>query len=175
MGGRGADGDIFLFPAGGDRTNDATASIHLNGDTGDIILRNADCAEDFDLAPSIDVAPGAVVVLDDDGHVRPCSVAYDHRVAGVVSGAGGYRPGLVLDRHASTRPRVPVALMGKVYCRVDASHGGVRVGDLLTTSPTPGHAMKLSDSSRAIGAVIGKALRPLATGVGLVPILVTMQ
>jgi hypothetical protein len=68
-----------------------------------------------------------------------------------------------------------VALMGKVFCNVDASYESVEVGDLLTTSNTPGHAMKASDSSRAFGAVIGKALRPLREGKALVPILVALQ
>jgi len=49
------------------------------------------------------------------------------------------------------------------------------VGDLLTTSPTPGHAMRADDPGRAFGAVLGKALRPLADGQGLVPILVALQ
>ena len=65
--------------------------------------------------------------------------------------------------------------MGKVFCRVDASYGSVAAGDLLTTSPTIGHAMKAADRSRAFGAVLGKALKPLAGGRGLVPVLVTLQ
>ena len=65
--------------------------------------------------------------------------------------------------------------MGKVFCHVDASYGAVAAGDLLTTSPTAGHAMKATDRSRAFGAVLGKALKPLPRGCGLVPILVTLQ
>jgi hypothetical protein len=63
----------------------------------------------------------------------------------------------------------------KVYCKVDAQYGPVEVGDLLTTSPTPGHAMKASDLLKAFGAVIGKALRPLASGQELIPILIALQ
>ena len=65
--------------------------------------------------------------------------------------------------------------MGKVYCQVDASYAAVAAGDLLTTSPTAGFAMRASDRQRAFGAVVGKALKPLASGRGLVPILVTLQ
>jgi hypothetical protein len=90
----------------------------------------------------------------------------------VVSGAGSYRPGLVLDRRDTGVSRAPVALMGKVYCWVDATGESVGVGDLLTTGETPGHAMKVADGSRAFGAVIGKALAPLHSGRQLVPILV---
>jgi hypothetical protein len=49
------------------------------------------------------------------------------------------------------------------------------VGDLLTTSPTPGYAMKADDPFKAFGAVIGKALRPLKEAQGLVPILIALQ
>ncbi len=68
-----------------------------------------------------------------------------------------------------------LALAGKVYCKVDARFGAVEVGDLLTTAPTPGHAMKADDPVRAFGAVIGKALRPLEAGTGLIPIIVALQ
>ena len=70
---------------------------------------------------------------------------------------------------------MPIALMGKVYCKVDASYGAIEVGDLLTTSPTPGHAMKADDPLKAFGAVIGKALQPLELGQGLIPILIALQ
>jgi hypothetical protein len=66
-------------------------------------------------------------------------------------------------------------MMGKVFCKVDAAHGPVDVGDLLTTSPKAGHAMTATDPPSAIGAVVGKALRPLANGTGLVPILVMLR
>jgi hypothetical protein len=62
-----------------------------------------------------------------------------------------------------------------VYCKVDADYGQIEVGDLLTTSATPGHAMKATDPSQAFGAVIGKALRPLKEGQALIPILIAMQ
>ena len=65
--------------------------------------------------------------------------------------------------------------MGKVFCKVDASFGAIAAGDLLTTSTTCGHAMKASDAQQAFGAVIGKAMRPLALGQGLIPILVSLQ
>ena len=70
---------------------------------------------------------------------------------------------------------VPVALTGRVYCRVDARAGAVEPGDLLTTSDTPGHAMKASDVARRPGAVIGKAMTGLAEGTGLVLVLVNLQ
>lgn len=148
--------------------------IVLDATTGDILLTNADCAEEFDVAD--DVEPGTVLVLDDHpGRLRTSENAYDSKVAGVVSGAGSYRPGIVLDRQGLREGRHPVALVGKVFCKVDATRAPVRPGSLLTTSESPGHAMVAVDRSLAFGAVLGKALQGLEHGFGLVPILVGLQ
>jgi hypothetical protein len=81
----------------------------------------------------------------------------------------------VLDRRERAQNRKSIALLGKVYCKVDAAYSPIEVGDLLTTSPTRGHAMKAADPLKAFGAVIGKALRPLEIGHGLIPILIALQ
>ncbi|MBC6988762.1 hypothetical protein FHG12_01885 [Hymenobacter jejuensis] len=142
--------------------------------TGDITMSNADCAEDFDLAEAAE--PGTVMVLGDEGALYQSHKPYDKRVAGVVSGAGAFKPGLVLDRQPQHSPqRQPIALLGKVYCKVDAREAAIEVGDLLTTSDLPGHAMKAAEPGKAFGAVIGKALRPLREGQGLIPILIALQ
>lgn len=143
--------------------------------TGDIRLPNADCAEEFSILDPEAVQPGTVMVLCGEGLLQASRQAYDKRVAGVVSGAGSYRPGIVLDRQAAQANRMPVALLGKVYCKVDAGYGAIEVGDLLTTSPTAGHAMKAVDPFKSFGAVIGKALRPFQAGQGLIPILIALQ
>jgi len=70
---------------------------------------------------------------------------------------------------------VAVALVGKVYCKADAQYSPIGVGDLLTTSETPGHAMKAVEPAKAFGSIIGKALRTLQAGKGLIPILVALQ
>jgi hypothetical protein len=153
-------------------------NVHVTGNLstdGDIALQNADCAEDFTIASSDLVEPGTVMIVDEDETLSPSIEEYDKRVAGVISGAGRYKPGLVLDRRGSSLLRQPLALLGKVYCKVDATFGAIEVGDLLTTSRCPGHAMKASDASRAFGAVIGKSLRRLDSGRGLVPILIALQ
>jgi hypothetical protein len=143
---------------------------------GDIQLTGADCAEEFDLEGSpAAVEPGSVMVIGSAGGLKPCEQAYDRRVAGVISGAGDYRPGIILHKGPDHEQRVPVALTGKVFCKVDATFGAVEVGDLLTTSPISGHAMKASDSSRAFGAILGKALQPMSAGQGLLPVLVALQ
>ena len=143
--------------------------------TGDVKLLGADCAEDFDVADPSAATPGTVMVLDDSGGVRASDKAYDTRVAGVVSGAGIYQPALILDRQARCENRRPLALIGKTFCKVDATDNPIAIGDLLTTSSTPGHAMKAVDQRLAFGAVIGKALQACAGARGLIPILVVLQ
>src|SRR5262249_38007963 len=163
VGTSGNEGDVLVYDADGD------LRIHLDGDSGEVKLLGADCAEDFQVHDAAMIEPGTVLVIDEDGGLRRSRTAYDRRVAGVVSGAGGRRPGLVLDKQTDAADRRPVALVGKVFCKVDAAGGPIAIGDLLTTSDTPGHAMRVGDPSRAFGAVIGKALAPLSAGCGLVP------
>jgi cytoskeletal protein CcmA (bactofilin family) len=149
-----------------------TGAVHAT----DVMLGGADCAEEFDVGTAIEIEPGTVMVLGNSGTLQPSEHAYDKKVAGVISGAGDYRPGLILDRANSSQKRMPVALVGKVYCKVDAQYAPIEVGDLLTTSSTLGHAMKADDPVRAFGAVIGKALQGMPAGqVGIIPILVSLQ
>ncbi len=146
--------------------------VKVEGDVmveGDIRLSGADCAEQFDVVGGV-----TVVVIDRDGALRQSSEPYDTKVAGVISGAGTYRPGIILDKQPASSGRPSVSLIGKVFCKVDSDHGPIAVGDLLTTSPTPGHAMKANDPTLAFGAVLGKALKPWNGGRGLIPILVAL-
>jgi len=153
-------------------------NIQVTGDvkvTGDVILTNADCAEDFDVAPEAAAEPGTVMILDDEGSLTESNRPYDKRVAGVIAGAGDCKPAITLGRQAAKTKREPLSLIGRVYCKVDAGYAPIKVGDLLTTSATPGHAMKAVEPAEAFGAVIGKALRSIASGTGLIPILIALQ
>lgn len=174
-----ANGDINFFTEGSLASGIPPMKIvNSSGNvevTGDIQLTNADCAEDFTIGANLSVEPGTVMVLGDEGVLFPSQNAYDKRVVGVVSGAGGYKPGIVLDRKEADGNRQPIALLGKVCCKVDAQYGAIEVGDLLTTSPTPGHAMKAADPMQAFGAVIGKALCLIREGQAVIPILIALQ
>jgi hypothetical protein len=144
--------------------------------TGDVkLIGGNDVAENFSVINTDSVSPGCVMTFKEDGSIESCNKSYDKKVVGVISGAGDYKPGLVLGKIETEEGRMPIALMGKVFCWVDADFGSVEVGDLLTTSATSGHAMKAEDPFKAFGAVIGKALKPLIKGKGLIPILVALQ
>lgn len=168
-GGSNEHGDIFMYNSRGDQT------IHLSGEAGDVILKNADAAEDFYVEDATRVSPGTVLVIDDENRLRTSNQAYDKRVAGVVSGGVSYKPAIVLDRQPGEMNRLPVALAGKVFVKLDASEGSVSVGDLLTTSTIPGYAMRATDPDRTSGSVIGKALGSLTHGRGSIPMLVSLQ
>jgi hypothetical protein len=182
VGGNGADGDIVIFRSDGDNTTLEDATIHLDGQSGnircnDVNIPGADFAEDFDIDLSIadTLEPGTVMVLGRDGRLLESTQAFDRKVAGVVSGAGKYKAGITLDKQLDSTNRMPIALSGKVMCKVDASYGSIEVGDLITTSPRKGYAMKANDPYKSFGAVIGKALADFPQGHGMVPILVALQ
>lgn len=138
----------------------------------------SDLAEPFAVSsPSGQFPPGSVVVIDQDhpGHLRVSSQPYDTRVAGVLSGANGVNPGIQMQQQGLLEGGKNVALTGRVYVLADAANGAINPGDLLTTSATPGHAMKVSDHARAQGAILGKAMTGLNQGKGMVLVLVTLQ
>ena len=145
------------------------------------VTGGADLAEPFDVAAAgpMQATPGAVVVIDParPGGMRISDRAYDTRVAGVISGANDLAPGMVMkaDGAAHGAGDHPVALSGRVWCKVDASFGAIHPGDLLTTSPSAGYAMLASDVARRPGAVFGKAMTSLEAGRGLVLVLVSLQ
>ena len=117
------------------------------------------------------------MIIDDEqpGKLKLSTRAYDTRVAGIVSGANGVNPGISLHQDGVLGSGQDVALSGRVYVLGDAAHGAIRPGDLLTTSATPGHAMKAANHSKAQGAILGKAMSGLKEGKGLVLVLVTLQ
>jgi hypothetical protein len=166
IGGAKNEGDIRV------RNNAGDVTIHLDGGSGDIKLQGADLAEDF--AARTVIEPGSVVVALGVDEVAVAQEPCDRRVIGVAAGAGGLRSGLRLG----TRPgvdRIPIAMAGRAYCMADATHGAIGLGDLLTTSTTHGHAMRVTDPAAAVGAVFGKALARLENGKGLIPVLLALR
>jgi hypothetical protein len=151
-----------------------------------------------------DVAPGTVLIIGADGKLEVATAEYDTRVAGIVSTSPAITLGnkeygtseeieareASMDRNASrtlvaneagNAGEVPVAIAGRVPCKVDASYGAIHAGDLLTTSNTPGHAMKAEPTminGRGFypdGTILGKAMGSLESGTGVIEVLVTLQ
>ena len=122
-------------------------------------------------------AAGDLLVIDSTGSRRLAIAqqAYSTLVAGIYS----TKPGMVGSTRNADEPRpkseVPLAVVGIVPCKVTSENGAIEVGDLLVTSSRPGRAMKGTDRSRMLGAVVGKALEPLAGGEGTIQVLVTLQ
>jgi len=143
------------------------------------ILGGADLSERFDIGDGEQSIPaGSVVSIDPDhqGRLVLSDEPYDRRVAGVVSGAGGVKPGMLMGQSGSIATGAhPVALTGRVYVRATAANGPIAPGDLLTTSSRAGLAMRVSDPSLAHGAILGKAMGSLEQGDGLVLVLVGLQ
>ena len=182
----GDDGDggavIRLHNAAG--TTTITLDADLAGDgritTQELsITGGSDLSEKFDVSAAAEsVTPGALVCIDpqNPGKLMLSSKAYDRTVAGVVSGAGGVKTGMIMGQKGSLADgEHPVALTGRVFCMVNADQGAIEPGDLITTSDLPGHGMKVSDHTRAQGAIVGKAMTGLEKGKGLVLVLVSLQ
>lgn len=165
--------------------SNGVANIILDAKSGTVrgsvveITGGADLSEKFDIVGTVEAQPGMVVCIDpaNPGRLISSQRAYDRTVAGVVSGAGGVAPGMLMGQSGTlAHGKHPVALSGRVYCMVDADAGGaVTPGDLITTSDTPGHGMKVGEVTRSHGATIGKAMTGLKSGRGLVLVLVALQ
>jgi hypothetical protein len=140
------------------------------------ITGGADIAEPFNITAE-NIAKGSVVIIDEEtpGNLKLSTKPYDTRVAGIVSGANGIKPGISLHQEGALEGGENVALSGRVYVLADTMNGAIKPGDLLTTCATPGHAMKVSDHAKAQGAILGKAMSGLKEGKGMVLVLVTLQ
>jgi hypothetical protein len=173
IGGYFTGGQYAIIAAGKARVN--VLEIVGGSDLAEPFEVNADSANEGSIAE-----PGMVVVIDaaNPGELKVASQAYDRKVAGIISGANDLAPGMVMSAvgNAITEGEHPVALTGRVWCWCDATDQSIEPGDMLTTSITPGHAMKALDLAAAQGAIIGKAMTPLALGdKGLVLVLVNLQ
>jgi hypothetical protein len=154
---------------------DSTGKGFFDGGTQ---VGGADFAESVSAAGTRNnYEPGDVLVIDtsSDRQFSLSTSAYSTLVAGIYS----TKPGVVGASHRSEDPKlaaeIPLAIVGIVPCKVSAENGPISRGDLLVTSSTPGFAMRGGDDARLAGAIIGKALQPLATGRGAIEVLVTLR
>jgi hypothetical protein len=148
------------------------------------LMGGADFAEYFDVIgeenDNRNIEPGTIVSIDPDnpGKLIPCSKAYDTKVVGIISGANGVDPGMLMGQdNTIASGDTPVALSGRVYVKADNSNGKIEPGDFLTTSSKTGFAAKVSKKKmkKAKGAIIGKAMTSLEEKEGFVLVLVSLQ
>jgi hypothetical protein len=177
------DGEFHWFSDGGGGTNPIMSLTPSGELTANVVtvLGGSDVAEPYHVAEDggVKPVPGMVVVMDSEhvGQMKVASRAYDPTVGGILSGANGVKPGLTLRQKGTIADgELPVASVGRVWCCADAdADGPITTGTLLTTSDTPGYAMRVGDYNRANGCIIGKAMSGLASGKGLVLVLVSLK
>ena len=176
---------IFIDSAGkvGIGTTSPSEKLEIKGNikavditaTGNLAAKYQDVAEWVDAVGEL--PPGTVVTVDPTGsnRVKASEEEYDTGVLGAVSA----QPGLILGDPGPNKEMV--AQSGRVIVKVDATFGAIGIGDLLSTSPTPGHAMRSDPLSlgelllHRPGTVLGKALEPWHTGRGEILVLLTLQ
>lgn len=139
------------------------------------ITGGSDLAENFEF--SEEIKPGMVVAIDprNVGKLAVARGAYNRQVAGIISGANDLAAGMTLPDVGKSGKGKPVALSGRVWAYADARKYPIRPGDMLTTSNTPGFAMRAVNLRRAQGAIIGKAMTELGSGTGMILVLVNLQ
>ncbi|WP_263418060.1 hypothetical protein [Terriglobus albidus] len=168
------NGNIALTSGSG------ASMIYPDGTVQSTAWNGTTCGGDY--AESVDVTgdrktyePGDVLVVDPkvEGKFLKSSEPYATTVMGIYS----TQPGLTGRRVGApkTGEEVPMAMLGIVPTKVSAENGAIKPGDLLVTSSTPGYAMKATDRSRMIGALIGKALGHLDSGVGVIEVGIALQ
>jgi len=173
-----------------------TAAIFRVESTGDVLADGSYYGETFEtgaadvaewVSVSEPVESGDVLELDPDnpGHYRKSRGSCSTLVAGVVSTNPGFvlgsRPptpdsGLMtddsrlptLDSRLATPDSALLALVGIVPIKVTDEGGPIQPGDLLTTSSTPGYAMKWNQEDGLACGLLGKALEQLDSGTGLI-------
>ena len=155
-------------------TSDPGGTVQTTAWTG--VLCGGDYAEAVDVAGDLRrYGPGDVLVIasDKDDDVEKASEPYSTKVVGIYA----TKPGVIGRRQSlgDSPDAVPMAMVGIVPAKVSAENGPVHKGDLLVTASIPGYAMKGTDRSRMLGAVIGKALGNLDSGTGVIEAVVTLQ
>lgn len=130
--------------------NDANDDVFIRG-TGGTTTGTGDLAEMY--FSKDDLKLGEVVVNDHTSAagVKRANSAYQNEIVGVTSA----RPFAIVmsqnEKVAADPNFKPISLAGKIIVRVSLENGPIKAGDPLTTSSTPGYAMKATKASMIIG------------------------
>ena len=151
-----------IFPTANNVSNIGSASSKFR-----IIHAQATQAQYADLAEVYtsdqQYPAGTVVVFGGEAEVTQSHSSHDPRIAGVVS----TNPAYLMN---STETGVPVALQGRVPCRV---LGPVSQGDRVVSSHIAGVAQALDSLQYQPGCIIGKALQAIdSTDISIIEVVV---
>jgi len=168
------NGNLKLTTGSGASMTFADGTVQNTAWTG--VLCGGDYAEAVDVSGDLKhYGPGDVLAIasSSNGDVEKASAPYSTMVAGIYA----TKPGMIGRRQATAKSsdEIPMAMVGIVPAKVSTENGPIHKGDLLVTASTPGYAMKGTDRSRMLGAVIGKAMGSLDSGKGVIEVLVTLQ
>ena len=167
------DGQVILGPLqnnNGGNTYLRWNEDDTNRDIGILFKCVQDLAETFETSEEVEAGDLLVIDATQKAKFKKSTTPYDRKVVGIASST----PAIVFegsqivvspDPEAFTKGnQPPVALKGRVLVKVSLENGAILPGDVLTSSSTPGHAMKSTDSSKENGAIIGKALTAFSGG-----------
>ncbi len=181
----GVDGaSVLLYNGSG------LVTIELDADYGDgdgrvitselQIKGGSDLAEKFDIDATEDqeIKPGMLVSIDTkhEGMLCITNEPGDKKIVGVISGANGIKPGMLMGQQGSIAyGKHPVALAGRVYVLANNEGGEIKAGDFLCSASQKGYAKKVSNISNAQGAIIGKAMGSTDAKTGYTLVLINLQ
>jgi hypothetical protein len=178
--GIGTTAPAYKLDVAGQIRTSSGGIVFPDGSTQTTAFNPTICGGDY--AESVEVTgartkyePGDVLVIDPKapGKFLRANQAYSTLVAGIYS----TKPGTVGRRQTTAKSpdEIPMAVVGIVPIKVSTENGPIKPGDLLVASSTLGRAMKGTDRSKMLGAVVGKALGNLDSGTGVIEVLVTLQ
>lgn len=128
--------------------------------TGTIVAGHApDLAETIDAAPGVEAADVVMADPNNTERVVKATGAYTGAAVGVISDGSS---SFIVDSHADSDSigsnglnGAPLVLAGRVPVKVTNEGGAIQPGDYLTTSSTPGMAMKATHAGPSIGKALG--------------------
>lgn len=149
--------NIVRFTSGGIENAQANSTGNIGNATGyfNTVFAKATSAQYADLAEMYAAdqtyAPGTVVEFGGEQEITATSTSHSVRVAGVIS----TNPSYLMNATQSGEYILPVALTGRVPCRVV---GQISKGDRLVASTISGVAEIMDIAQYQPGCIIGKAL-----------------
>ena len=181
----GTDGASMLL-----YNNAGVATIEMDADFGDgdgrvitgelQIKGGSDLAENFDISEEEGnyAKPGMLVSIDiqKEGSLCITKQAADKKIVGVISGANGIKPGMLMGQQGTIAyGKYPIALAGRVYVLCNEEGGEINGGDFLTSSSQRGYAKKAGNLGDTQGAIIGKAMGKADSKTGYILVLINLQ